>query len=109
MTAFTVILSLGFLGFLFWYLFVYCKYKAVLFGKENGKYKRLGILMITKKEEQQQIEVPDELLQQITGHYYRIKVNRLYLSVNKGADIFLLIEERMVKKQVEKYIDFYLD
>ena len=108
-SALIAILLLGLLGLLLWYLFVFCKYRAVLYGKEEGRYKRLGTVSISQKEEQHIADIPDELLQKIGGNYYRLKVNPVYLLEQEGEDIYLHIEERMLKKQVEKQIDFYVD
>lgn len=108
-SALIAILLLGLLGLLLWYLFVFCKYRAVLYGKEEGRYKRLGTISISQEEEQHTADIPDELLQKISGNYYRLKVSPVYLLEQEGEDIYLHIEERMLKKQVEKQIDFYVD
>ncbi|MCM1159905.1 MAG: hypothetical protein NC412_01670 [Roseburia sp.] len=106
-SALIAILLLGLLGLFLWYLFVFCKFRAVLYGKEEGRYKRLGTVMISKEDEQHVADIPDELLQQISGNYYRLKVNPAYLFEQEGEDIYIHIEERMLKKQVEKQIDFF--
>ncbi|MBD5544508.1 MAG: hypothetical protein HDR01_09775 [Lachnospiraceae bacterium] len=108
-SAVAAILLLGLLGLFLWYLFVFCKYRAVLYGKEDDRYKRLGTITISQKEEQHTADIPDELLQQISGNYYRLKVNPAYLFDREGEDIYICIEERILKKQVEKRIDFYVD
>lgn len=108
-SALIAILLLGLLGLLLWYLFIFCKYRAVLYGKEEGRYKRLGTVAISQKEEQHMADIPDELLQKISGNHYRLKVNPAYLFEREGEDIYIHIEERMLKKQVEKQIDFFVD
>lgn len=108
-SALIAILFLGLAGILLWYLFIFCKYRVVLYGKEEGRYRRLGTVSISTKEEQHTVDIPDELLQQISGNYYRLKVNPAYLLEREGEDIYIQIEERILKKQVEKQIDFYVD
>lgn len=107
-SALIAILFLGLLGLLLWYLFIFCKYRVVLYGKEEGKYNRLGTVAVSQKEEQHAVDIPDELLQKISGNYYRLKVNPAYLLEREGEDIYIHVEERMLKKQVEKQIDFYV-
>lgn len=107
-SALLAILLLGLSGLFLWYLFVFCKFKAVLYGREDGRYKRLGTVAISQKNDQHTADIPDELLQQISGNYYRLKVNPAYLFEQEGEDIYIHIEERMLKKQVEKQIDFYV-
>ncbi len=108
-SALIAILLLGLLGLLLWYLFIFCKYRVVLYGKEEGRYNRLGTVAISQKEEQHMADIPDELLQKISGNHYRLKVNPAYLFEREGEDIYIHIEERMLKKQVEKQIDFFVD
>lgn len=95
--------------FLLWYMGAVYKYKVVLLGRQEGKFKKLGTLVIMKKEENLQIKIPEELLQQITENFYRIKVNSMYVFSHEGEDIFLRVEDRIIKKQVEKQIDFYFE
>lgn len=112
--AFFVAVSLGtfFVGamlLLLWYIVAVYKYKVILFGRQDGDYKKLGLLTIIKKEENLQIKVPEEMLQQVTDNFYRIKVSPVYVFSHEGEDVFLLVEDRMIKKQVERQIDFYFE
>lgn len=95
--------------FLLWYIRTVYKYKVVLYGRQDGSYKMLGKLKITKKEENLQIKIPEELLQQVTENFYKIEVNGVCIFSHEGEDIFLLVEDRIIKKQIEKQIDFYFE
>lgn len=108
-SALIAILFLGLLGLLLWYLFIFCKYRVILYGREEGRYSRLGTVAVSQKEEQHMVDIPDELLQKISGNHYRLKVNPAYLFEREGEDIYIHVEERMLKKQVEKQIDFFVD
>lgn len=88
------------------YLFIIEFKGAVVYGMENKKWLRLGKVYIDKKEEQYVVEISDSLLDMVSGNDYKLVINRAFLSKHGDEDIFLLIKERMIKKKIQKNIEF---
>lgn len=93
--------------FFLWYAGRGAYYRVVLYARQNGRYRKLGNLKVNRKEENLRIEIPEELLYRVTERFYRIQMSRSFVKSHDGEEIFLLVEERMIKKQVERQIDFY--